>query len=61
MQRNCWQMFYPVIEQSIAWKADCVGLLAQHVLQLPKSTNETVDQLGVSAKEPSIAIDLIER
>lgn len=54
-------MFYPVIEQSIAWKADCVGLLAQHVLQLPKSTNETVDQLGVSAKEPSIAIDLIER
>lgn len=38
-----------------------MGLLAQHVLQLPKSTRETVYQLGMSAEEPGIAAALIRR
>lgn len=38
-----------------------MGLLAEHILQLPKSTCENVYQLGVSAEEPGIAVALIRR
>lgn len=55
MQRNCWQVFYSVFEQSITLKADGMGLQAH------KSSRETVYQVGVSAEEPGIAAALIRR
>lgn len=61
MQKNYLQLFYQVLEQSVAWKADCMQLLREHVLQLSSSTYETMSQPGGSAKEPGSATALIER
>lgn len=31
MQKNYWQLFYQVLEQSVAWKADYAAAHAAHI------------------------------